>query len=130
MAFKLENNPLFQAEQPKNETPKAPKKQGSAKKNGKKDTAAEVTAEKPKMAGTAVQKPKKGRSADVSQQREAAEYVRATFIVRRDLLETLKDYAFTEREDIKTVINEILEDALESVKAEYAASGKTLISRK
>jgi len=40
------------------------------------------------------------------------EYTRATFIVRCDLLEKLKDYAYTERESLKDVVNDMLEDFL------------------
>ena len=40
------------------------------------------------------------------------EYTRATFIVRCDLLDKLKDYAYTERESLKDVVNNVLEDFL------------------
>lgn len=40
------------------------------------------------------------------------DYTRATFIVREDLLEKLKDYAWTERKTLKDTINEILEEYL------------------
>lgn len=40
------------------------------------------------------------------------EFTRATFIVRCDLLDKLKDYAYTERESLKDVVNNILEDFL------------------
>ncbi len=39
-------------------------------------------------------------------------YTRATFIVREDLLKKLKDYAYTERETLKDVMNAMLEDFL------------------
>ncbi len=40
------------------------------------------------------------------------DYTRATFIVRRDLLDQLKDYAYTERLSLKDAINEALEGFL------------------
>jgi len=40
-------------------------------------------------------------------------YTRATFIVREDLLKKLKDYAYTEREKIKDVVNKMLAEFLE-----------------
>lgn len=41
-------------------------------------------------------------------------YTRATFIVREDLLKKLKDYAYTERETLKDVVNKMLAEFLES----------------
>ena len=35
-------------------------------------------------------------------------FTRATFILKEDILEKLKDYAFTERKEIKAVVNEAL----------------------
>jgi len=40
-------------------------------------------------------------------------YTRATFIVREDLLKKLKDYAYTERETLKDVINYMIEQFLD-----------------
>lgn len=40
------------------------------------------------------------------------DYTRATFIVRRDLLEKMKDYAYTERLSLKDVVNTALDDFL------------------
>jgi len=40
-------------------------------------------------------------------------YTRATFIVREDLLKKLKDYAYTEREKLKDVVNKMLAEFLE-----------------
>jgi hypothetical protein len=40
-------------------------------------------------------------------------YTRATFIVREDLLKKLKDYAYTERETLKDVVNKMLAEFLE-----------------
>ena len=39
-------------------------------------------------------------------------YTRATFIVREDLLEKLKDYAWTERKTLKDTVNIMLEEYL------------------
>ena len=40
-------------------------------------------------------------------------FTRATFIVRKDLLYKLKNYAYTERMEIKQVVNELFESFLE-----------------
>lgn len=40
------------------------------------------------------------------------EYTRATFIVRKDLLEKLKGYAFLQNETLKDIVNEMLEEYL------------------
>lgn len=58
---------------------------------------------------------------------EASAYTRATFIVREDLLRALKAYAYTERREIKEVVNELLARALAQVEKEYAARGESLI---
>ena len=47
-------------------------------------------------------------------------YTRATFIVREDLLKKLKDYAYTERETLKDIINDMIEKYLD---------GKEIIER-
>ena len=102
----LENNALFAASEPEQ-----PKKQEKPKKSGK--PAAQQT--KPEKKPAAVQKP------------EPEAYIRATFIVRRDLLSRLKDYAYTERREIKAVINEILEASLDEIEAGYAKRGEQLL---
>ena len=48
-------------------------------------------------------------------------YTRATFIVREDLLKKLKDYAYTERETLKDVVNKMIAQFLD---------GKEIIERK
>jgi len=48
-------------------------------------------------------------------------YTRATFIVREDLLKKLKDYAYTERETLKNVVNKMIAQFLD---------GKEIIERK
>ena len=52
-----------------------------------------------------------------------AEYTRATFIVEVELLEKLKDHAYTERLSLKDLINKILREYLETV------DEKTLLRR-
>lgn len=47
-------------------------------------------------------------------------FTRATFIVREDLLKKLKDYAYTERETLKEVVNAMIEQFLD---------GKEIIER-
>lgn len=43
------------------------------------------------------------------------EYTRATFIVEVELLEKLKDHAYTDRLSLKDLINKILRDYLDTV---------------
>ncbi len=52
-----------------------------------------------------------------------AEYTRATFIVEVELLDKLKDHAYTERLSLKDLINKILKEYLETV------DEKTLLRR-
>ena len=47
-------------------------------------------------------------------------FTRATFIVQEDLLKKLKDYAYTERETLKEVVNKMIAQFLE---------GKDIIER-
>lgn len=47
-------------------------------------------------------------------------FTRATFIVQEDLLKKLKDYAYTERETLKDVVNRMLAEFLD---------GKEIIER-
>lgn len=39
-------------------------------------------------------------------------WTRATFIIREDLLDKLKDYAYTDRRTLKEIINEMIDDYL------------------
>lgn len=55
-----------------------------------------------------------------SQEGLPVNWTRATFIVREDLLEKLKDLAYTERRSIKEVINEAIEQFID---------GKEIIER-
>lgn len=47
-------------------------------------------------------------------------FTRATFIVQEDLLKKLKDYAYTERETLKEVVNKMIKEFLD---------GKEIIER-
>ena len=98
MAFKLEQNPL-------DKNPLfAGTQQGSAKSE-KQTSGRKKPTEKPE--------PKKAKTQPMTAMQEPIAkndpdaFQRATFIVRKDLLDLLKDYAYTERREIKDVINEI-----------------------
>lgn len=58
------------------------------------------------------------------------EYTRATFIVKIDLVEKLKDYAYTERLTMKEAINKILGEALEREEKRLAKQGNELLKHK
>ena len=45
-----------------------------------------------------------------------ADFTRATFILKVDTLNALKDYAYTERKSLKDAINEILDDFINDYK--------------
>ena len=142
MAFQLksnplDNNPLFSTQpqpQPEpqpaapaeqNEQPEQPAKpRKSAKKSAKKPSGSRGGKTTTPAASA---KPAPQQMQESSPDAEA--YIRATFIVRRDLLRLLKDYAYTERREIKEVINEILAEALAKIEADYAADGRKLIER-
>lgn len=47
---------------------------------------------------------------------DADDFQRATFIVRKEYLEKLKDYAYTERVDIKEALDQALEKFLKNKK--------------
>ena len=142
MAFQLktnplDNNPLFSTQpqpQPEpqpaapaeqNEQPEQPAKpRKSAKKSAKKPSGSRGGKTTNPAASA---KPAPQQMQESSPDAEA--YTRATFIVRRDLLRLLKDYAYTERREIKEVINEILAEALAKIESDYAADGRKLIER-
>ncbi len=111
MAFKLENNPL------ENNALFSPAPQDAPKPAQKKPKAKAKAEAKP-----AAEKPQKRAE-------YAGGYQRATFIVREDLLKKLKDYAYTERREIKDVVNEILAEALEKVEAEYRKDGRKMMEK-
>lgn len=102
----LENNALFAA--PETEQPQ---KQEKPKKSGK----------------AAAQSAKTEKKQPVKPEQIPEEYIRATFIVRTDLLSRLKDYAYTDRREIKAVINEILEKSLDEIEAAYAKRGEKIL---
>lgn len=64
----------------------------------------------------------RGRKQNESLQRCGAgnglpqEWTRATFIVRKDQLEDLKDYAYTERLNIKEVVEQMVDEFLKDKK--------------
>lgn len=126
----LENNPLFSTQPQSDSAPKQPAQEPKSEKKTKKSARKSsdsvenkiVSAETPVPATTQDQTHEKKQDMDA--------YTRATFIVRRDLLKLLKDYAYTERLEIKEVINEILCEALTKIETDYAADGRHLISHK
>ena len=59
---------------------------------------------------------------------EEPEETRATFIIRKDLLQRLKNLAFTERKTLKDMLNEILARELDRIEAEYATDGRSILS--
>ncbi len=61
------------------------------------------------------------KSIKTSQQGLPADWTRATFIVRKDILEKLKDFAYTDRRTMKDIINEALKNYL---------NGKEIIKRR
>lgn len=123
MAFQLEQNPLDsnplfagtqQGSTAKSKNTEKPQKKAAADK----PKSEPVKTEKKKPAAAAVQPAKTT---------EPAEYQRATFIVRRDLLDMLKDYAYTERREIKDVVNELLEKGLGEITAKYEKDGRSFL---
>lgn len=129
MAFKLEQNPLDsnplfagtqQGSTAKSKNAEKPQKKAAADK----PKTEPVKAEKKKPAAAAVQTAKTAKTAKTA---EPAEYQRATFIVRRDLLDMLKDYAYTERREIKDVVNELLEKGLGEITAKYEKDGRSFL---
>ena len=123
MAFQLEQNPLDsnplfagtqQGSAAKSKNTEKPQKKAAADK----PKSEPVKTEKKKPAAAAVQ---------TAKTTEPAEYQRATFIVRRDLLDMLKDYAYTERREIKDVVNELLEKGLGEITAKYEKDGRSFL---
>ena len=113
MAFKLQSNPLENNALFAAQEPDQPEKQEKTKKGGK-----AAPAEKPV---------KTEKKTAAKPEPIPDEYIRATFIVRKDLLSRLKDYAYTDRREIKAVINEILEKSLNEIEAGYAKRGEKLL---
>lgn len=121
MAFKfdenpLDRNPLFTGTQ-----------QGSTKPAKQPDAKQKKTVTKPE--------PKKAKAQPAAtvpaiDKNDPENYQRATFIVRKDLLDLLKDYAYTERREIKDVINEILEKGLGDGLKAYQKDGREMLSHR
>lgn len=103
MAYKLENNPLFPQETAE-EPVKKTKKRGRPQKDNL-------------VRGNSVQE---GLTED---------YTRATFILRVDLVEKIKNYAYTERLTMKEAANKLLSEALEREEKRLAKDGVTIISK-
>lgn len=103
-----ENNPLF--------------KQAEAAE----ETATPVTTEKKKRGRPRNEELVRGNS---TQEGLTAEYTRATYLMRVDLVEKVKDYAYTERLDIKTAINKLVEAAITQEEKRLAKEGTGLLSR-
>lgn len=99
MAYKLENNPLFTPEQ----------EAEIIRQDGKKG--------RPKKDDIIRQGAQAGLTAD---------YTRATFIVNVELLEEVKNYAYTERLSMKDAVNKLLSDSLEA----WKKNGGELLDRK
>jgi len=103
MAYKLENNPLFPQEKAE-EPVKEAKRRGRPQKDNI-------------VRGNSVQ------------EGLTEEYTRATFIMRVDLLEKLKNYAYTERLTMKEAANKLLGEALEREEKRLAKDGVEIISK-
>ena len=105
----LENNPLFNAPaaDQTQEAPAQPVKRGRGRP--KKDDVV------------------RGVSA---QEGLTEAYARATFIVRVDLTEKLKNLAYTERLTVKDVLNRILEEGIAQEEKRLEKQGGQLLDRK
>ena len=101
MAYKLENNPLF-SEQPE-QTEK--RRRGRPQKDDL-------------VRGNSVQ------------EGLTEEYTRATFILRVDLVDKMKDYAYTERLTMKEAANKLLSEALEREEKRLTKEGTGILERK
>lgn len=136
MAYKLESNPLdanplFRQPEQDEKSP-APKKE-SAKKQTKKSADKPAPAQKKRAGKQESANPAPAKSVQTVQpepvKADPDAFIRATFIMRKDLLKKLKDYAYTERREIKDVVNELLENALLDVERQYRAAGKTILEK-
>ena len=133
----LDNNPLFAGSGEPEQSGQAaeqdakPKKQTRGKSGKQAKQPKKETAKAQSTRGESTEKKAAEQTAKAAAGAEADKdaYTRATFIVRRDLLQRLKDIAFTERREIKEVINGILEEALDKVEAEYKKDGRSMLSR-
>jgi len=105
MAYNLENNPLFTQETAEETVKPAAKKRGRPQKDDL-------------VRGNSVQ------------EGLTEEYTRATFIMRVDLVEKLKNYAYTERLSMKEAVNKIIGEALEREEKRLAKNGAEILDRK
>lgn len=86
----------------------------------------------PEIETTSPETPSRGRPKKDNIIREGSqaglteEFTRATFIVNVNLLEEVKNYAYTERLSMKDAINKLLGSSLES----YKKNGGKLLDRK
>nr|DAL66553.1 MAG TPA: hypothetical protein [Caudoviricetes sp.] len=110
MAYKLENNPLFNSQEEK-KPEIAPAQPTEKKKRGRPQKEDLV----------------RGNSV---QEGLTEEYTRATFIMRVDLVEKLKNYAYTERLSMKEAVNKIIAEALEREEKRLAKEGAEILERK
>lgn len=109
----LEQNPLFQPQEKIPETSPEPPEAPRTRRKKKTVTDTDSVPEASEIASETLS--------------EGSAYVRATFIVREDLLQTLKAYAYTARRPLKCVVNEILADSLGKIQKEYADRGEELL---
>lgn len=92
---------------------------------------------KPEQAAPAAEKRKRGRPqkeelvrGNSVQEGLTEEYTRATFILRVDLVEKLKNYAYTERLTMKEAVNKIIDEALTREEKRLAKQGNEILDRK
>ena len=117
--YKLENNPLFglPAEEKIAEDKPSPLPLPAVRE--------EIT-EKPRRG-----RPQNGdlvRGVSV-QEGLTQDYTRATFIMRVDLVEKLKNYAYTERLSMKDAVNMLMADALRREESRLEKQGQRLLDR-
>ena len=110
MAYKLENNPLFNSQEEK-----------------KPEVAPAQSTEKKKRGRPQKEDLVRGNSV---QEGLTEEYTRATFIMRVDLVEKLKNYAYTERLSMKEAVNKIIGEALEREEKRLKKDGAEILDRK
>ncbi len=103
MAYNLENNPLFNALEEQPTTGR--RRRGRPKKDDI-------------VRGNSVQ------------EGLTEEYTRATFILKVELVEKIKDYAYTERLTMKEAANKLLSEALEREEKRLAKEGAEILDRK
>lgn len=108
MAYKLENNPLFISPEDTIDDMIAAQERGKKRGRPKKDTV---------VRGNSVQ------------EGLTEEYTRATFIMRVELVEKLKNYAYTERLSMKEAVNKIISEALEREEKRLEKQGLKILDR-